>query len=56
MPSSLPCRRAAFAAALLLAATSGAFAQTAPLAPRELPAKTIPVPNTVSPEIGRAHV
>ena len=28
-----------------------AFAQSAPLAPREVPAKTIPVPNTVSPEL-----
>jgi len=28
-----------------------ALAQSAPLAPREVPAKTIPVPNTVSPEL-----
>ncbi len=51
MPSSLPCRRAAFVAAFLSAAISGAFAQTAPLAPRELPARTVPVPDTVSPEL-----
>ena len=36
--------------AIQLAATA-AFAQSAPLAPREVPAKTIPVPNTVSPEL-----
>jgi len=32
-------------------AAAAAFAQSAPLAPREVPAKTIPVPNTVSPEL-----
>ena len=32
-------------------ATAVALAQPAPLAPREVPAKTIPVPNTVSPEL-----
>ncbi len=42
--------RATVAAALLLA-SSGLFAQSAPLAPRQVPAKTIPVPNTVSPEL-----
>ena len=31
--------------------TGAAFAQSAPLAPREVPAKIIPVPNTVSPEL-----
>ncbi len=51
MTSSFPCRRTAFVAAFLLASTSGAFAQSAPLAPRELPARTIPVPDTVSPEL-----
>ena len=43
-------RRSALVAAFLLAAP-GVFAQSAPLAPREVPAKTIPVPNTVSPEL-----
>ena len=42
--------RSALVAAFLLAAP-GVFAQSAPLAPREVPAKTIPVPNTVSPEL-----
>ncbi len=42
--------RAAIAATVLWTA-SGAFAQTAPLAPRQVPAKTIPVPDTVSPEL-----
>ena len=32
-------------------AAAAAFAQSATLAPREVPAKTIPVPNTVSPEL-----
>ena len=41
--------RVAAVAALHCAAV--AFAQTTPLAPREVPAKTIPVPNTVSPEL-----
>ena len=41
-------RIAAFAA---LYSSAVAFAQSAPLAPREVPAKTIPVPNTVSPEL-----
>jgi acetyl esterase/lipase len=43
-------RALALAAALLSA--SGAFAQAdAPLAPRNVPAKTIPVPDTVSPQM-----
>ena len=49
MLPTLP-RRTALVATLLFAAT-GVFAQSAPLAPREVPAKTIPVPNTVSPEL-----
>ena len=50
MPASSP-RALALAAALLLPAAV-ALAQTdAPLAPREVPAKTIPVPHTVSPEL-----
>lgn len=48
MISSLICRVAAVAA---LHSAVVAFAQTTPLAPREVPAKTIPVPNTVSPEL-----
>jgi acetyl esterase/lipase len=36
--------------AIACSATS-AFSQSAPLAPREVPAKTIPVPQTVSPEL-----
>ena len=48
MISSLICRVAALAA---LHSAVVAFAQTTPLAPREVPAKTIPVPNTVSPEL-----
>src|SRR4051812_48170942 len=48
MPS-VSFRQAAIAASVLFAAA--AFAQPAPLAPREVPAKTIPVPNTVSPEM-----
>lgn len=50
MPSASSARRVAIVAALLVA-TSGAYAQSAPLAPRQVPAKTIPVPNTVSPEL-----
>ena len=46
-----PLGRCAIAASLLLAATAGAFAQPAPLAPRDVPAKSIPVPTTVSPEL-----
>lgn len=42
--------RAVLAASLLLA-TGAAIAQSPPLAPREVPAKSIPVPNTVSPEL-----
>lgn len=46
--------RSALAAALLLAAAP-AFAQTppaqAPLAPREVPAKSVPVPDTVGPQM-----
>ena len=42
--------RSAFVSTLLFLAT-GVFAQSAPLAPREVPAKTVPVPNTVSPEL-----
>lgn len=34
-----------------LCSGAGALAQSAPLAPREVPAKTIPVPDTVSPEL-----
>src|SRR4051812_7732795 len=49
MPSA-SFRRAAVAAALLVSAAAS-FAQPAPLAPREVPAKTILVPNTVSPEM-----
>ena len=51
MPSRLLHHRGAIFAAILLAASAGASAQSAPLAPREVPAKTIPVPNTVSPEL-----
>ena len=43
-------RRAAIAVPLLLAA-AGALAQSPPLAPRDVPAKRIPVPDTVSPEM-----
>ncbi len=39
------------AAVAVLHSAGVAFAQTPPLAPREVPAKTIPVPNTVSPEL-----
>jgi len=39
------------AAISALCAAPAVFAQSAPLAPRELPAKTIQVPNTVSPEM-----
>lgn len=42
--------RASIAATFLLAA-AGSWAEPTPLAPREVPAKTIPVPNTVSPEL-----
>ena len=49
MLSRLSCL-AATAAALLLS-TAGVLAQTTPLAPREVPAKTIPVPTTVRPEL-----
>ena len=49
MFSSVICR-IAIVAAFQVAAVS-ASAQPAPLAPREVPAKTIPVPNTVSPEL-----
>ena len=42
--------RVSIAAAFLLAA-AGSLAQSTPLAPREVPAKSIPVPNTVSPEL-----
>ena len=49
MFSILTCR--IVLAATLQAAAAAAFAQAAPLAPREVPAKTIPVPNTVSPEL-----
>ena len=43
-------RRATIAVSLLLAA-AGSFAQSPALAPRDVPAKRIPVPNTVSPEM-----
>ena len=43
-------RRTVIVAAFLIA-PAVAFTQSAPLAPREVPAKTIPVPNTVSPEL-----
>jgi len=49
MFSSINCR-IVFVAAFQCAAAA-AFAQPAPLAPREVPAKMIPVPNTVSPEL-----
>ncbi len=49
MFSSVICRAVAVAAFQL--AGAAALAQPAPLAPREVPAKTIPVPNTVSPEL-----
>ena len=49
MFSSVICRGIVVAAFPI--AASVAFAQSAPLAPREVPAKTIPVPNTVSPEL-----
>jgi acetyl esterase/lipase len=48
MISRVICRVAVVAA---LHSAVVAFAQTTPLAPREVPAKTIPVPNTVSPEL-----
>ncbi len=52
MPSPLPRALALALAASLLLPASGAFAQSdAPLAPREVPAKSIPVPDTVSPEL-----
>ena len=37
--------------AAFVAAAPLAFAQTAPLAPRDVPARSIPVPTTVSPEL-----
>src|SRR2546427_9392408 len=43
---------ACFAAAIALLA-SHAVAQTPAAAPRELPAKTVPVPDTVSPQMRR---
>lgn len=43
--------RIAAVAAACLWASPGVFAQTTPLASRKVPAKTIPVPNTVSPEL-----
>ena len=49
MLSSVICRLVVIAAWQATAAV--AFAQSAPLAPREVPAKTIPVPNTVSSEL-----
>ncbi len=49
MPFSLS--RPALLAAALLAAAPAAFAQTTPLAPRDVPARSIPVPTTVSPEL-----
>jgi acetyl esterase/lipase len=49
MFSSVTRRIVVVAASQIAAAV--AFAQSAPLAPREVPAKTIPVPNTVSPEL-----
>jgi len=49
MFSSVTRRIVVVAASQIVAAV--AFAQSAPLAPREVPAKTIPVPNTVSPEL-----
>jgi len=49
MFTSVNCR-IVFVAACQFAVTA-AFAQSAPLAPREVPARTIPVPNTVSPEL-----
>jgi acetyl esterase/lipase len=39
------------AATVALCFSASVFAQSTPLAPREVPAKTIPVPNTVSPEL-----
>lgn len=39
----------AFVALCLVAASASLLAQPAPLAPRDVPAKTIPVPDTVSP-------
>jgi acetyl esterase/lipase len=48
MNSRVLCRIAVIA---LLQCSAFAFAQSAPLAPREVPAKTIPVPTTVSPEL-----
>ncbi len=53
MPSK-PTRTALLAVVFLAAtplAATAVFAQTAPLAPREMPARSIPVPNTVSPEL-----
>ncbi|RZL55672.1 MAG: steryl acetyl hydrolase [Variovorax sp.] len=56
MPFRLHRLGAALVASLLLAPGACVFAQTAspaPLAPRDVPAKTIPVPDTVSPEMQR---
>jgi len=50
-PWRVPCF-ACFAAAIALLA-SHAVAQTPAAAPRELPAKTVPVPDTVSPQMQR---
>jgi hypothetical protein len=43
--------RYALLAVAFVAAAPLAFAQTAPLAPRDVPARSIPVPTTVSPEL-----
>lgn len=59
MPSRSHRGSAAIVATFLLATGACVFAQSppparsAPLAPREVPAKTIPVPDTVSPEMQR---
>jgi monoterpene epsilon-lactone hydrolase len=46
-----PMTRCAIATSFLMTAMSGAIAQPAPLASRDVPAKSIPVPTTVSPEM-----
>jgi acetyl esterase/lipase len=46
-----PIARPLLVAAALLIAPISAYAQTPPLAPRDVPARSIPVPNTVSPEL-----
>jgi epsilon-lactone hydrolase len=51
MKASRDCLAAAAAVAIAMILSSPALAQSTPLAPRELPARTIPVPDTVSPQM-----